>query len=69
MAAKFEQANEANLQQVAQLEAEGKALQEQIDELSKSAPRLAKLDETVKLLEEDRKKFEVYNANMEGKVE
>ncbi|KAK1811206.1 kinetochore-associated Ndc80 complex subunit ndc80 [Friedmanniomyces endolithicus] len=69
MAAKFEQANEANLEQVKQLEAESKALQEQIDELSKSAPKLAKLDETIKILEEDRAKFEAYNASMDAKVE
>nr|OQO24847.1 hypothetical protein B0A51_10334 [Rachicladosporium sp. CCFEE 5018] len=69
MAAKFEQANVANVEQVKQLEAESKALQEQIDELAKSAPRLAKLDEQMKILEEDRVKFENYNASMEGKVE
>ena len=69
MAAKFEQANEANLQQVAQLEAESKALQEQIDELAKSAPKLSKLDDTIKVLEEDRVKFEAYNQSMESKVE
>lgn len=69
MAAKFEQANQANLEQVRQLEAEGKALQEQIDELSKTAPRLAKLDEQIKILEEDRVKFENYNQSMESKVE
>lgn len=69
MAAKFEQANQANLEQVKVLEAEGKALQDQIDELSKSAPKLAKLDETIKVLEEDRVKFENYNASMDSKVE
>ncbi|KAK4542151.1 hypothetical protein LTR36_006998 [Oleoguttula mirabilis] len=69
MAAKFEQANQANLQQVRMLEAESKALQEQIDELSKSAPKLAKLDETIKVLEEDRVKFENYNASMDAKVD
>lgn len=69
MAAKFEQANAANLEQVRQLEAESKALQDQIDELGKSAPRLAKLDETIKILEEDRQKFEQYNASMDAKVE
>lgn len=69
MAAKFEQANAANLEQVRQLEAESKALQEQIDDLGKSAPRLAKLDETIKILEEDRQKFEQYNASMDAKVE
>jgi kinetochore protein NDC80 len=69
MAAKFEQANQANLEQVKMLEAESKALQEQIDELAKSAPRLAKLDETIKVLEEDRGKFENYNQSMDAKVE
>ena len=69
MAAKFEQANQANLEQLKQLEEEGKALQDQIDELSKSAPRLSKLDEQIKILEEDRVKFENYNASMDGKVD
>lgn len=69
MAAKFEQANQANLEQVRALEAESKALQDQIDELSKTAPRLAKLDEQIKILEEDRVKFEAYNASIDAKVE
>ncbi|GIZ37604.1 hypothetical protein CKM354_000104700 [Cercospora kikuchii] len=69
MAMKFEQANAANLEQVKELQAESKRLQEQIDELSKSAPRLAKLDETIKILEEDKQKFEQYNASMDAKVE
>lgn len=69
MAAKFDQANQANLEQVKMLEAESKALQEQIDELGKSQPKLAKLEETIKVLEEDRVKFENYNQSMEGKIE
>ncbi|KAK0937251.1 kinetochore-associated Ndc80 complex subunit ndc80 [Friedmanniomyces endolithicus] len=69
MAAKFDVANQVNLEQVKQLEVESKTLQEQIDELSKSAPKLAKLDETIKILEEDRAKFEAYNASMDAKVE
>ncbi|KAK5680199.1 kinetochore-associated Ndc80 complex subunit ndc80 [Elasticomyces elasticus] len=69
MARKFEEGNRANLEQVAQLEAEGKELERQIEELSRSAPKLAKLDETIKILEEDRAKFEAYNASMETKVE
>ena len=68
MAAKFEEANQANLEQVKTLEAESKALQEQIDELGKSQPKLAKLEEMTKVLEEDRKKFEDYNQSMEGKI-
>jgi kinetochore protein NDC80 len=69
MAVKFEQANAANLEQLKQLETESEALQKQIEELGKSAPRLAKLDETIKILEEDRQKFEQYNASMDAKVE
>lgn len=69
MAAKFEEANESNLEQIKILEAESKALQDQIDELSKSAPKLAKLDEVMKTLEEDRVKFEQWNEKMEHKVE
>ena len=69
MAARFDQANESNLEQVKILEAESKALQEQIDELAKTAPKLAKLDETTKIFEEDKKKFEAYNQQMDGKVE
>ena len=69
MAAKFEQANQSNLQQLKALEEESKALQEQIDELAKSAPKLAELDKTIKVLEEDRVKFENYNLKMEEKVE
>lgn len=69
MAAKFEAANEQNLQQVKLLEEEAKALQDKIDELSKDAPKLARLDEQIKILEEDRVKFENYNNSMEGKVE
>jgi kinetochore protein NDC80 len=69
MAAKFEQANQANLEQVRALEEESKQLQEQIDELAKSAPKLAKLDEIIKVLEDDRGKFEAYNQNIEAKCD
>ncbi|KAF2843322.1 HEC/Ndc80p family protein-like protein [Patellaria atrata CBS 101060] len=69
MAAKFAEANAQHLEQVKILEAEHKALQDQIDELGKSGPRMAKLDEQIKVLEEDRGKFEDYNNLMEGKIE
>lgn len=69
MAAKFDQANEKYLDQLRILEAERKALQNQIDELGKAAPRLAKLGEEVKVLEEDRGKFDEYNANLEAKLD
>ncbi|OMP84426.1 putative kinetochore protein ndc80, partial [Diplodia seriata] len=69
MAAKFDDANAAHLEQVRVLEAEHQALQDQIEELSKNGPRIAKLDEQIKILEEDRVKFENYNNSMEAKVE
>lgn len=69
MAIKFEQANAGHLEQAKQLEAEAKILQDKIEELGKTAPRLAKLDETIKVLEEDRVKFENYNTSMDAKVE
>lgn len=69
MAAKFDAANAQHLEQVKLLEAEHKALQDQIEELGKSGPRIAKLDEQIKILEEDRVKFENYNNSMEAKVE
>ena len=68
MAARFDQANAQHLEQVKMLEAEHKNLQDQIDELSKSGPRIAKLEEQNRVLEEDRGKFEAYNNNMEAKV-
>ncbi|KAK4991184.1 kinetochore-associated Ndc80 complex subunit ndc80 [Elasticomyces elasticus] len=69
MAARFAAANGQNLEQVKMLEAESRSLQDQIDALSKSAPKLAKLDEQNKILGEDRVKFENYNKSMEAKVE
>ncbi|KAF2281584.1 HEC/Ndc80p family protein-like protein [Westerdykella ornata] len=68
MAARFDEANAQNHEHVKILEAEHKALQEQIDELGKSGPRIAKLEEQIKILEEDRVKFENYNNSMEAKV-
>lgn len=69
MAAKFEQANQANLEQVKELEAESKKLQDQIDELGKSQPKLAKLEETIRILAEDEGKFEKYNQSVEARIE
>ncbi|KAF2738101.1 hypothetical protein EJ04DRAFT_459937 [Polyplosphaeria fusca] len=68
MAARFEQANAQHHEQVNLLEAEYKYLQDQIEELSKSGPRITKLEEQIKILEEDRVKFESYNTSMEVKV-
>ncbi|KAK8252754.1 HEC/Ndc80p family protein-like protein [Phyllosticta capitalensis] len=69
MASKFDEANAEHLKQVEMLEAEHKALQDQIDDLGKNGPRIARLDEQIKILEEDRIKFEDYNKKMEAKVD
>lgn len=68
MAAKFDAANAQHLEQVNLLEAEHKYLQDQIEELGKSGPRIQKLEEQIRILEEDRVKFENYNNSMESKV-
>ena len=69
MAAQFDEANSKYLEQVKMLEAEHKALQDQIDELSQSGARIAQLDEQNTILEEDKVKFEEYNDRMQGKSE
>ncbi|RMZ71592.1 hec ndc80p family [Pyrenophora seminiperda CCB06] len=68
MAAKFDAANAQHHEQVSLLEAEHKYIQDQIEELGKSGPRIQKLEEQIRILEEDRVKFENYNNSMEGKV-
>ncbi|KAF2133155.1 hypothetical protein P153DRAFT_331605 [Dothidotthia symphoricarpi CBS 119687] len=68
MALKFESANSQHHEQVKLLEAEHKYLQDQIEELGKSGPRIQKLEEQIKILEEDRIKFENYNNSMDAKV-
>jgi kinetochore protein NDC80 len=68
MAAKFDASNAQHHEQVTLLEAEHKYLQDQIEELGKSGPRIRKLEEQIRILEEDRVKFENYNNSMEAKV-
>lgn len=68
MAAKFDAANAQHHEQVKLLEAEHKYLQDQIEELGKSGPRIQKLEEQIRILEEDRVKFENYNNSMDAKV-
>jgi kinetochore protein NDC80 len=68
MATKFDSANAQHHEQVKLLEAEHKYLQDQIEELGKSGPRIQVLEEHIRLLEEDRVKFENYNTSMDGKV-
>lgn len=69
MAAEFERGNKKYAEEMTLLEAEHKALQVQIEELEKSQPDVAKLDKHFRILEDDKRKFEEYNTNVEGKVE
>lgn len=69
MAAEFERTNANRLEELKMYEAENQALKAQVDELEKSAPDIAKLDKHFKILEEDMKKFEDYNANVQAKIE
>jgi kinetochore protein NDC80 len=69
MAAQFQRGNEKYLQEMTVLEAENKALRDQIEELERNAPDMAKLDKHFKILEDDKKKFEDYNQNVEGKID
>lgn len=69
MAAEFERGNQRYSEELRILEAENAALNQQIEEAEKGAPDLAKLEKHFQILEDDKKKFEDYNANVEGKVE
>ena len=69
MAGRFDDANAKHLEEVKMLEAEQKALKDQIDELSRSGSRISQLDEQNKILSEDRMKFENYNSHMQEKIE
>jgi kinetochore protein NDC80 len=48
------------------LEAENRALRDQIEEMEKNAPDMAKLDKHFRILEDDKRKFEDYNQNVQG---
>jgi kinetochore protein NDC80 len=69
MAARFDEANKQHLEQVKMLEAESKALSEQIEELGRSADKSKKLDEDIRVLEDDRQKFVHYNEGIAGRIE
>ncbi|EAW09594.1 kinetochore-associated Ndc80 complex subunit NDC80 [Aspergillus clavatus NRRL 1] len=69
MARDFEKGNEKHVQEMEVLEAENRALRDQIEELEKNAPDMAKLDKHFRILEDDKRKFEDYNQNVQGKIE
>ena len=69
MAAEFERGNQKYAEEMKILEAENEVLKQQIAEAEAGAPDLAKLDRNFKILEDDKRKFEEYNTNVEAKVE
>lgn len=69
MAAEFERSNAKFAEELKIYEAENQSLRAQIDEVEKSAPDIAKLDKHFKILEDDKRKFEDYNSNVQSKIE
>ncbi|KAI9893476.1 MAG: kinetochore-associated Ndc80 complex subunit ndc80 [Vezdaea aestivalis] len=68
MAAEFAHSNKRYLDELAMLEAENKALADQIAEVERATPDIAKLDKHFSILSTDQGKFEAYNASMESKA-
>jgi len=69
MAQEFENGNEKYVNEMASLDAENRSLRDQIEELEKNAPDMAKLDKQFRILEDDKRKFEDYIQNVQGKIE
>lgn len=69
MSQEFARGNERYVQEMEALEAENRRLREQIEELEKNAPDMAKLDKHFRILEDDKRKFEDYNQNVKGKID
>lgn len=69
MAEEFERGNEKYVQEMQSLETENRSLRDQIEEMEKNAPDMAKLDKHFRILEDDKRKFEDYIQNVQGKIE
>lgn len=69
MAADFQRGNQKYEEDMKFLEAEHKALEQQIEEAEKGAPDLAKLEKHFRILEDDKRKFEDYNRTVEEKLQ
>ena len=69
MAFEFEKGNEKYVREMETLEAENRALRDEIADIEKNAPNVAQLDDNFKILEDDKRKFEDYNRNVQGKIE
>lgn len=69
MAEEFERGNEKYVQEMQALETENRSLRDQMEEMEKNAPDMAKLDKHFRILEDDKRKFEDYIQNVQGKIE
>lgn len=69
MAEEFERGNEKYVREMQALETENRSLRDQIEEMEKNAPDMAKLDKHFRILEDDKRKFEDYIQNVQGKIE
>ncbi|CAL5872596.1 uncharacterized protein PFLUO_LOCUS6861 [Penicillium psychrofluorescens] len=69
MSEEFARGSERYEQEMAALEAENRNLRDQVEDMEKNAPDVAKLDKTYRILEGDKKKFEEYNQTVKGKIE
>lgn len=69
MTDEFERINAKHAEELKMYEAEHEALRAQVEEFERNAPDVAKLDKHFKILEDDKKKFEEYNANVQAKIE
>lgn len=69
MSQEFARGSERYVQEMEALEAENRNLREQIEEMEKNAPDMAKLDKHFRILEDDKRKFEDYNQNVKGKID
>ncbi|RMZ80199.1 hypothetical protein DV737_g3105, partial [Chaetothyriales sp. CBS 132003] len=69
MAEEFERINSKHAEDLKMYEAEHESLKVQVDEMERAVPDLAKLDKHCKILEDDTRKFEDYNANVAAKID
>ncbi|RMD40299.1 hypothetical protein DV735_g4833, partial [Chaetothyriales sp. CBS 134920] len=69
MSEEFERINSKHVEELKMCEAENESLKAQVEEMEKTVPDLAKLDKHCKILEDDTRKFEDYNANVAAKID
>lgn len=69
MAQEFQRSNAKYLDELKILDAENQRLRQEVEEIEKSTPDVAVLDKHFKIMEDDRKKFEEYDARMNQKSE